>query len=164
MRVLLMRHGEAVPDSEFDESRHLTTRGRSDSEKCAIHLATALLRESSHARVALSVSSHLVRAVQTAELVMSALRMHGVEVADFLEADPALAPEAPASFALERLKQRAKRMGEAHLLVVCHEPIIRGIASGITGRASYAPFVTSGCACFEDATERFAVSPEGRVR
>ena len=159
-----MRHGEAVPDSEFDESRHLTTRGRSDSQKSATHLATALLRESPNARVALAVSSHLVRAVQTAELVMVALRAHGVEVVDFLEADPALAPDASANFALERLQQRAKRLGDAYLLVVCHEPIIRGIASGITGRASYAPFVTSGCACFEDTTERFAVSCEGRVR
>ena len=43
----------------------------------------------------------LVQAVQTAELVMVAL-CPGVEVADFLEADPALAPDSPATSAPTR--------------------------------------------------------------
>lgn len=160
-----MRHGEAVPEGEFDEARHLTTRGRSDAQKSAQHLAQALLREVPNARVSLVVSSHLVRAVQTAELVMAALRTHGIDVVDALEADPSLAPDSAPSLALARVKKRAERTPqEAFILVVCHEPIIRGIAAGIVQRTSYAPFVTAGCACFQDGVERFAVSPEGRVR
>ena len=168
MRILLMRHGEAVPEGEFDEARHLTARGRSDAQKSAVHLAQALLREAPRARVSLVVSSHLVRAVQTAELVMAALRAQGVEVVDMLEADPTLAPDSPPSLALARLTKRAERIAgagtDAFMLVVCHEPIIRGLAAGIVQRNTFAPFVTAGCACFQDGVERFAVSPEGRVR
>ena len=164
MRILLMRHGEAVPEGEFDEARHLTARGRSDAQKSALHLAQALLREAPRARVSLVVSSHLVRAVQTAELVMAALRAQGLDVVDMLEADPSLAPDNAPSLALARLTKRAERIGDAFMLVVCHEPIIRGLAAGIVQRNTFAPFVTAGCACFQDGVERFAVSPEGRVR
>lgn len=134
-----------------------------------MHLAQALLREAPRASVSLVVSSHLVRAVQTAELVMASLRTQGVEVVDLLEADPSLAPDSPPSLALARLIKRAERIAssgraDAFMLVVCHEPIIRGIAAGIVQRNTFAPFVTAGCACFQDGVERFAVSPEGRVR
>ena len=160
-----MRHGEAVPDGEFDEARHLTSRGRADAKKCALHLSEALLRETPRPRIALAVSSHLVRAVQTAELVMSALGPLGsIEITDWVEADPSLAPDGSPSAALSRLERRFERLGEGYLLVVCHEPIIRGIAANLVKRTSFAPFVTAGCACFQDGVERFFVGPEGRVR
>ena len=67
MRVTLIRHGEAGDDAPDDESRALTVRGRSDTRRVGRVLARRGIRFS------LIVSSPLVRAVQTAEIVAAAL-------------------------------------------------------------------------------------------
>ena len=67
MRVYLMRHGESVaPSSEVpDESRWLNAEGRDHVRHVAAHLAEMGVV------IDAVVSSPLVRAVQTAELVAS---------------------------------------------------------------------------------------------
>ena len=68
MRVTLIRHAEAGDDAPRDESRALTVRGRADARR----LGRALARRG--VRFTLIVTSPLVRAVQTAEIVAAADR------------------------------------------------------------------------------------------
>ncbi len=71
MRVTLIRHAEAGDDAPRDESRALTSRGRADARR----LGRALARRG--VRFTAIVTSPLVRAVQTAEIVAAATEYRG---------------------------------------------------------------------------------------
>jgi phosphohistidine phosphatase len=126
--VLLVRHGEAAPPVAGDASRHLTLRGRGETQ-----LVGQKLHALGHAPT-MMVSSPLVRAVQTAEILACALGYDGV-----ITVDAALEPDADPAVAARRIP------GAAGLtVVVCHEPIVRGIAAILTGTATFRGFATSG--------------------
>lgn len=123
MRVTLIRHGEAVDDAARDEVRALTARGRTDARRVGRALAR---RGISFSAV---VSSPLVRAVQTAEIVVAALGRRGaVTISD------ALVPEAPPNEVLGLLRSLA---AEKSVALVAHEPILSAVAALLLGQARF---------------------------
>ena len=117
MRVTLIRHGEAGDDAPDDESRALTVRGRTDTRR----VGRALARRG--ARFSLIVSSPLVRAVQTAEIVAATLEYRKrIMVTDLLTPD---APPARAAAFLAGLS------GERSVALVAHEPILSTLAAAL---------------------------------
>lgn len=123
MRVTLIRHAEAGADAPRDESRALTVRGRSDARR----LGRALARRG--VRFTLMVTSPLVRAVQTAEIVAAAVDYRGrMPAIDQLE------PEGEPSDVVAYLETVAD---EKAVALVAHEPILSALAAVLTRKPRY---------------------------
>jgi phosphohistidine phosphatase len=123
VRVTLIRHAEAGDDAPRDESRALTVRGRADARR----LGRALARRG--IRFSLIVTSPLVRAVQTAEIVAAAVGYRGrMPASDLLE------PEAAASEVVAFL---GKLADERSVALVAHEPILSAVAAALTHKMRY---------------------------
>lgn len=142
-RVLLIRHGEASdPHASADGSRHLTLNGRE---------VTARVAEALRAQGVVPThvyTSPLVRAVQTAEILVHAMGHPGPVVTH----DP-LVPNGSSARALSILA----RHGEQDVVaLVTHEPIVRVLAGHLLGMGGQFPgFRTSGAALID-------VDEEGR--
>lgn len=121
MKVFLVRHADAdaeIPDGLGDAGRALTARAR---------VATAGHFESLRPRldgVSLVLTSPLVRAVQTAQLLGSALGFEGL-----LRAHRALLPDMPVGALDALLRERA---GET-LVLVGHQPSMGAMAAHLLG-------------------------------
>lgn len=155
MRILLMRHGDAVRNDGIDEARHLSRTGRHE----VLAVARALAARLGGQRVGLAVSSHLVRAVQTAEIVVGELTRAGVEVDPMVHADPLFEPDGSPRHAAHRLEKLAKDHAPALVLCVCHEPIIRGIAATLAPRSGGPHFATAGLVLIEDGQASLTLDP-----
>lgn len=109
MRVILIRHGDAVTSSPLgDHGRPLSIAGRGQVKATGRALADRGVHPS---RV---WCSPLVRAVQTAELVVAALEFEGV-----VEAQDELYPDSP----IEPLVRALAGLGpEESVVVVGHQP------------------------------------------
>lgn len=153
--ILLMRHGDAVRGEDLDEARHLSRTGRND----VLEVARALATRWSGRRISHVVTSHLVRAVSTAEIVTHELMRSGVEVDALLHADPRFHPDGSPRHAAQRLEALALEHAPGAVLCVCHEPIVRGIAAHLAPQRGGAPFATSGLACIEDGAITFTLDP-----
>jgi phosphohistidine phosphatase len=125
MRVTLIRHAEAGDDAPRDEARALTSRGRSDARR----LGRALARRG--VRFTAIVTSPLVRAVQTAEIVAAATAYRGRMTATDL-----LQPEAAAREVVAFLAKLAAR-DEKSVALVAHEPILSAVAALLTAKPRY---------------------------
>ncbi len=123
MRVTLIRHAEAGDDAPRDESRALTARGRADARR----LGRALARRG--VRFTTIVTSPLVRAVQTAEIVAAATEFRGR-----MPATDVLVPEASAGDVVALL---AKIADEKSVALVAHEPILSAVAAALTRKGRY---------------------------
>jgi phosphohistidine phosphatase len=123
VRVTLIRHAEAGDDAPRDESRSLTVRGRADARR----LGRVLARRG--VRFSLIVTSPLVRAVQTAEIVAAATDYRGR-----MPAMDLLAPEAPARDVAAFLGEVAD---ERSVALVAHEPILSALAAVLTHQPRY---------------------------
>jgi len=123
VRVTLIRHAEAGDDAPRDESRALTVRGRTDARR----LGRALARRG--VRFTLMITSPLVRAVQTAEIVAAEVGYRGR-----MSADDALEPEAAASGVVALL---ARLPGEKSVALVAHEPILSAVAAALLHKPRY---------------------------
>jgi phosphohistidine phosphatase len=125
VELFLVRHADAVDDARLsdDAHRHLTESGRAQAralgERLRWHDCTPTL----------VLTSPLVRAVQTAELVLAAL---GLDAPCSVEAAPALAPGTRPSVAVAAISALA---ADASVLVVGHEPLLCAIASTLAGSA-----------------------------
>jgi phosphohistidine phosphatase len=141
MKIYLVRHGDAVPedDAGSDRDRWLSSRGRE-----AARVLGRLLREQ---RVEIDgvVCSPLPRAVQTAELVATAL--------DYLGAIRSLRCLEPSAHA--RLASTEIAAAGGAVLVVGHEPSISGIGAFLMGRPSFPPFRTAQCCAIENGKPTF---------
>ena len=115
MHLTLLRHGDALPPEPApgDRGRPLSARGRADVQ--AAGAAIAARSAPTHAW-----SSPLVRARQTAELLLAAL-----PAPPSLEITPDLAPEADPARLLAAL---ARLSPDADLLLVTHEPLVSALA------------------------------------
>lgn len=133
MPIVLVRHGEAVPATGSDGDRHLSAKGRMDTLSVA-----RTLKKEGYVPTAI-VSSPLVRAVQTAEILCHVLGYDGV-----VAADPAFEPDEDPGVAAKRI---AGTTGTT--FVVCHEPIARGIAAVLSGRSPFPAFATSSAVVFD---------------
>ncbi len=156
-----MRHGEAVRHEGMDEARHLSRTGRHETLVVARALAPRVLALAPMgARISFVVSSHLVRAVQTAEIVANELTRAGVEIDPMVHADPSFEPEGSPRHAAQRLEKLAQEHAPGIVLCACHEPIVRGIAAHLTRQASYGHFATSGLVYIVDGHALWSLDPK----
>ena len=147
MRITLIRHAEAGDDAPRDEARALTERGRQDARRLGRGLARRKVE------LSLIVTSPLVRAVQTAEIVAAALAYRGrVLVTD------SLIPEAPASQVVGFLASLSRDLEAAtSIALVAHEPILSAVAAALTQRPRHPPLKKA-----EALRIRMAGGPEGK--
>jgi phosphohistidine phosphatase len=144
MPVLLFRHGEAVGSQGEDAYRYLTYKGRADTLKVGAALKARKIIASQ------IVSSPLVRAIQTAEILAHVLGFDGT-----VTSDPAFVPDGDPALAAKRIP-----ISTGVTIVVCHEPIVRAIAAVLTGQSSFAGFRTSGCALLEGTRVTLSLHPD----
>lgn len=132
-----MRHGAAVSAGHGpDDHRFLTRSGRQKSLEVA-----ASLRDRGHAPTHV-YTSPLVRAVQTAELLVRAASLPGPAVVH-----APLTPSGTTAMALSVLDVHA---GDDVVALVTHEPIVRALAGHLSGLGGAFPgFRTSGVAVLE---------------
>lgn len=153
MKLYVMRHGPAEDQAldGMDSSRALTAAGRERTRIVGKRLFE--LGESPRA----IVSSPLVRALQTAEIV------YGVSPTETpVEANTALAPRGPAhDFARYCASQGGKR-----LMVVGHEPDLSLLVAQLTGEPLPFGFMKAMVVCVAVPNEggparvRFALDPK----
>ncbi|USN98137.1 MAG: histidine phosphatase family protein [Phycisphaeraceae bacterium] len=120
MRLVIVRHGKAKPDSAsgLDFDRELRNRGVRQAE----HLAGLL--KGVQPPVSAVVSSRATRARQTAEVIAAGV---GVEVAF----DERLLVDEPVSTVLDLLRERAD---SGCLVLVGHNPQCEHLVATLTGR------------------------------
>jgi len=126
VRVTLIRHAEAGDDAPRDESRALTLRGRADARR----LGRALARRG--VRFTAIITSPLVRAVQTAEIVAAATEYRGR-----MPATDLLQPEASAADVVTFLAKLAQQVDAKSVALVAHEPILSAVAAALTRKGRY---------------------------
>ncbi len=126
MRVFLVRHAAAAPGAP-DEKRQLTAEGRAEAEALAARLVAA--------QPAAVLSSPLLRARQTAEIVAKAA---GLEPS----ADPNLSPGATAA----SLRDAVAGHGDT-VVAIGHQPDCGNIVEELTGERR--PFPTASYAELE---------------
>lgn len=144
MLVYLLRHADAVMASAelSDESRFLSDRGRADAR--AIGAALVHL----HIEPTAIVTSPLVRAVQTAELVAAAFPSPPrVSIDEQL---------APGRSTLRLVAELPTRRG---VLLVGHEPSISELAAVLTHRRDVSAFEKSQLLRIEEGEARWTMMP-----
>jgi phosphohistidine phosphatase len=125
VQVFLIRHAEAIDETlELrDPHRHLTPHGRAQARALGERLRW-------HDCTPTQVwASPLVRAVQTAELVLATL---GNEL--LVTSTPALAPGDDVRLLVQRL---GKLAADEVVMIVGHEPILSGLGALITGAGEF---------------------------
>jgi phosphohistidine phosphatase len=155
VRVYIMRHGPAEDAalSGRDADRALTPNGRTRVQR----VAQELVRRSETPRLILS--SPLVRALQTAEIVAAfAEPEQGVTI------HPALCPGGDSS----RLVQDLLKQGARRVMLVGHEPDLSGLAATLVpglGLGSLEKAMVVGVRLSEGAApeRRFILSPKDLV-
>jgi len=129
MRVTLIRHAEAGDDAPRDEARALTARGREDARR----LGQALARRG--VEFSLMVTSPLVRAVQTAEIVAAEIGYR-----DRMMVTDLLVPEGAASRVVTFLRSTGRQLeGTPSIALVAHEPILSVLAAALIGKPRHPP-------------------------
>lgn len=129
MKILLMRHGEAVDqaDGMTDGERWLTAKGRRVSREVA---AQAVL----HIRPAAVWTSPLVRATQTAEILVNAAGIEG---------DVSVVREIATDNVQVILTKLRAWQGETPLALVGHEPTLSTLAMTLLGERRWSGFEKS---------------------
>ncbi len=112
MKLILVRHGEAIVS---DSNRYLTLEGRSFFRK------TARTMLKSGVEPSLIISSPLIRAVQTADILAESLGYKGLLI---------VRDELKPGFSMELLKALlAEYQGLDELVLVGHEPDLSSLAA-----------------------------------
>lgn len=155
MRILFIRHAEAIEAAEFDGPdmmRPLTKRGAASAASAFKRLAAMLPKPD------VVVSSEAVRAAATADIFVSAFGIRAKEVS------PVLNPGCEEKDFRTLVGEWPKRT--RYTVVVGHEPDISHLVSWITAGGSLSMKVKKG-ACIEVEMDekcrgllRFAVPPE----
>lgn len=133
MELYLVRHAEAQERTEnlLDDLRHLTRRGRKQAAKLGRRL------KKNRVRPAVLITSPLVRAVQTAELLAAEL---GSNI--LVTAHAGLSGTADATEVAELLRQSAAQRA---VMLVGHEPQLSALAALLLGYEHVAPLAKAGC-------------------
>lgn len=133
MQLYLVRHAEAVERNEgmTEELRHLTRRGRKQAAKLAKRLKKTKVRPG------LIITSPLVRAVQTAELLAVEIGKDTV-----VAAEACLTAGADTDAVLSLLRGAADNMS---IMLVGHEPQLSALAAQLLGYEHVAPLAKGSC-------------------
>lgn len=133
MRIYLLRHAEAVERSSTlpDELRHLTAQGRKQAAKQGRRFKKLKLRPQ------LIITSPLVRALQTAELVAGHLSRNTLVLAD-----TRLAPDGSPHAVIDLLQAHCHLK---RLMLVGHEPQLSQLAALLLGYAPLPSLQKAGC-------------------
>ncbi|MGE0322525.1 MAG: histidine phosphatase family protein [Polyangiaceae bacterium] len=152
MRVFLMRHSLAIQADHglTDEQRYLSAPGRARATQMG-----QLLRARGVECDAI-VTSPLVRAVQTAELVQAALKPDGS--APWVQVLPTLAPGYPPRLPAEELAAFG-----VSVLVVGHEPGISGLGAFLSSRPGFPPFRPGQICALERGQPEWLLNPESET-
>jgi len=132
LEIYLVRHAEALERKEglADELRHLTLKGRKQAAKQAKRLKKKLRPE-------LIITSPLVRAVQTAELLALQVGKKAV-----VRADACLAGDVEA----EQLQDMIRDLGALKsVMLVGHEPQLSRVAALLLGCEHVSPLEKGSC-------------------
>jgi phosphohistidine phosphatase len=152
LKLYVMRHGPAEDDSPGgDAHRALTPAGRDRVRD----VAKALVAAGEVPK--LVMSSPLVRALQTAEIVHAYAKIEAP-----VQVHPAIAPHGPA---LDFVRDQAAR-GKKRLMIVGHEPDCSILVATLLGRPLTLPFTKAMVAALRvpneggDAVMRFTLDPK----
>lgn len=132
MRIFLVRHADAdaeIPEGLGDEARALTSKSRMVIQAHFSALAERLQN------INLILTSPLVRAVQTAQILSFALQYEGV-----LKAHRSLLPDMPVGTLDPVLAEHAGQ----NLVLVGHQPSMGALASHLLGMQSFPKPVNPG--------------------
>jgi phosphohistidine phosphatase len=145
MQIFLIRHSRAIdPDhGVLDEHRHLSSEGR------ALASAVGRLLAAEGVRLERLLTSPLVRAVQTAEIVARELGFTAE-----IQVLPSLAPGGPPQATAERLGTAA------HVALVGHEPTISALGALLASRPSFPPMKPGQVSLIEGGQARWKIDPE----
>jgi phosphohistidine phosphatase len=146
VRVYLFRHSRAVDETATlpDDQRYLSVAGRRRAREVGARLAKEAVQFDA------VLTSPLVRAVQTAELVAERLGFLGE-----VEAFPRLAPGFPARVAVGELASRG-----VSVAVFGHSPGISDIGAFLCSRPSFPGLKPGMCALIEDGQPVWWLDPE----
>lgn len=151
MRLLLVRHADALPEGATrpDEHRPLSPTGR--AQVCEL---AALLSE---AGIELGgvVSSPLVRAVQTAELLVRWLDWSGPVDVTHILVPGAVSTASTAAW----LGRAAQPLGDGVLVAVGHEPSVSHLARTLSGDGGLSSFGKAEACLVEDGAVRWRIQP-----
>ena len=140
--IYLMRHGKAVSLSDFgDQGRWLTSEGREDVRNVASLLAKKNVKIDS------VVSSPLVRAVQSAEIMASTLKYPGT-----LKICGDVVPEGDVEMAKLMIQKRGP-----NVLVLSHESFVSRFVEDLTGKENY--FATAELRCLDAKSVKWVLKP-----
>ena len=132
MKIFLVRHGDAdadVPEGLGDEARALTVKSR---QVLLSHFAALTERMG---EIDLVLTSPLVRAVQTAQILSQALKHDGL-----LHAHRSLVPEMPVGAIESLLRQKEGQ----RVVLVGHEPSMGAMAAHLLAIPSWTKRVHPG--------------------
>jgi phosphohistidine phosphatase len=132
LRLFLVRHGDAdaeIPEGLGDEARALTTKARQTAFAHFLHLTGRM------SDVDLILTSPLVRAVQTAQILSIAQKHDGP-----LRAHRSLLPDMPVG-AIETV---VTDHADENLVLVGHQPSMGAMAAHLLGLANFPRHVNPG--------------------
>ena len=146
MKVYLIRHAHAVDEDGLlrDEQRYLSARGRRAAREVGHVLHQAQVQ------VDAILTSPLVRAVQTAELLADML-----DFTDVIEVLPALVPGVPPRLVATELAVRG-----AAVAVIGHEPSISSLGALLVGIPAFPPMRPAQVSLIEDGRPQWFIHPE----
>lgn len=149
MKVYLIRHGHAIDaeDNLTDEQRFLTKKGRK-----GVREVGRALKEAGVVFDAI-LTSPLVRAVQTAELIAER-----TDFLDVVEVLPALVPGVPPRVAARDLAARG-----ASVALVGHEPGMSALGAFLCGRPAFPSFRKGQVSLIEDGKGIWFLHPDTLV-
>jgi phosphohistidine phosphatase len=132
LRIFLVRHGDAdaeIPEGLGDEARALTAKARANTLQHFAQLAERM------GPIGLILTSPLVRAVQTAQLLSIATKHEGL-----LRVHRCLLPDMPVGAVEPVILEHA----EQNLVLVGHQPSMGALAAHLLGMQSFPKPVNPG--------------------
>ena len=153
-----MRHGDAQipsPENNFvaDSNRSLTALGKAQSESTARQIKEYLNAACKAGDVISVLSSPLVRAVQTADILRSALAANPTPLYSFAAqsgVSEAIAPDVEIEEALEAIISEQTETQANTVVIVTHQPIISALSQSLNaeGQKPVPEFYTACAAVF----------------
>ncbi|MBX7148845.1 phosphohistidine phosphatase SixA [bacterium] len=137
VKIFILRHGEAEPESTSDEKRQLTAVGRKNTERVGTWL-------SQNSQITKIYASPFVRTRQTADIISKEISYKGsITYLDSLK-----------HFASPGQVWTDIVETEGEILLVSHMPLVSRLVQHLTGDDRVG-FSTSGLCCVEDGALLF---------